>query len=156
MRHAKSSWNYPNTADFDRPLNERGKRDAPRMGKLLEQESLVPEAIVSSTAVRARTTSEAVALASGFAGTIEFADELYAADVGDYVTCIRQRDDRERRLLIVGHNPTVEELIENLAGEDERMPTAAIAQIALPIERWEDLASNANGTLVNLWRPREL
>ncbi len=156
LRHAKSSWNHPNRADIDRPLNGRGKRDAPRMGKLLVHENLVPDAIVSSSAVRARMTSEAVALASGFDGTFEIADELYAADTRDYLGCIRERPDRERRVLVVGHNPTVEDLIEQLTGEDERMPTAALAQIALSIDAWSELTLNGEGTLIHLWRPRDL
>ena len=126
------------------------------MGKLLEHENLLPDGIVSSTAVRARTTSEALALASGFQGTIGFAEELYAAEVADYVECIRARPERERRVLVVGHNPTVEELIEWLTGEEERMPTAALAQISLSIDAWKDLGTNRDGKLVNLWRPREL
>ena len=156
LRHAKSSWANATCPDVERPLNERGKRDAPRMGRLLADESLVPDAIVSSTAVRARATSEAVAITAGFGGEIRLADELYAADASDYIGCIRAWPDTERRVLIVGHNPTVEELIQYLTGEDERMPTAALAQISLDVERWADLEPDGNGRLINLWRPRDL
>jgi len=156
LRHAKSSWNHPKLADFDRPLNDRGKRDAPRMGKLLAAENLLPDGIVSSTAVRARTTTEAVAIASGFDAGIEFADELYAADVADYLACIHARPDTERRVLVVGHNPTVEDLIEQLTGETERMPTAGLAQISLALNAWPELSSETAGTLINVWRPRDL
>ncbi len=126
------------------------------MGRLLAEENLVPEAILSSVAVRARATSEAVAITSGFGGTIRFAEELYAADVSDYLDCIRAWPATARRALIVGHNPTVEELIQHLTGEDERMPTAALAQIALSIDDWADLGADGGGTLIHLWRPREL
>lgn len=126
------------------------------MGRLLASENLVPDSIVSSSAVRARATSEALALASGFDGTIAFADELYAADVAEYVACLRGRSDGDRRVLLVGHNPTVEDLIESLTGEEEQMPTAGLAQIALSIDAWKDLGTNCGGTLINLWRPRDL
>lgn len=116
----------------------------------------MPDGILSSTAVRARTTSEAVALASGFEGALVFTDELYSSGVADYIECIRGCPDSERRILLVGHNPTVEELIESLTGEDEQMPTAGLAQISLSIDAWADLGSNGNGVLINLWRPREL
>lgn len=156
LRHAKSSWSEGGLSDYDRPLNKRGQRDAPRMGKLLAEENLVPDAIVSSSAVRARTTSEAVAVASGFGGEIELVDDLYGSGVGDYVASLAARPDDERRVLIVGHNPTVEDLIERLTGEDERMPTAALAHITVPIDRWEELAPVNYATLVHVWRPKEL
>jgi phosphohistidine phosphatase len=70
LRHAKSSWKHPELADHDRPLNRRGKRDAPLMGRLLKKEDLVPEIIISSTATRARSTAEAVAKSSGYKGEI--------------------------------------------------------------------------------------
>jgi len=70
LRHAKSSWKHPKLADHDRPLNRRGKRDAPLMGRLLNKEDLVPEIIISSTATRARSKAEAVAKSSGYKGEI--------------------------------------------------------------------------------------
>jgi phosphohistidine phosphatase len=70
LRHAKSSWKHPELADHDRPLNRRGKRDTPLMGRLLKKEDLVPEIIISSTATRARSTAEAVAKSSGYKGEI--------------------------------------------------------------------------------------
>lgn len=126
------------------------------MGKLLASENLVPDSIVSSSAVRARATSEALAIASGFDGTIAFADELYAAEVADYLACLRGQTDRDQRVLVVGHNPTLEELIECLTGEDEQMPTAGLAQISLSIDAWNNLDANGGGKLINLWRPRDL
>jgi len=71
LRHAKSSWKHPELTDHDRPLNKRGKRDAPRMGKILRSEHLIPEAIISSTAARAHVTAEAVAKASRYKGRKE-------------------------------------------------------------------------------------
>ncbi len=77
-RHAKSSWKHPDLNDQDRPLNKRGKRDAPIMGRLLKRKDLVPDIIISSTAIRARSTAEAVAKASGYKGEIILNKSLYA------------------------------------------------------------------------------
>ena len=79
LRHAKSDWETPDVADHDRPLNGRGKRDAPRMGRLLRDENLVPDLIISSTAKRARKTAKLVAEASGYEGEIRLAETLYLA-----------------------------------------------------------------------------
>jgi phosphohistidine phosphatase len=85
LRHAKSSWKNANLADFDRPLNKRGKRDAPRMGELLRREGIVPDLIISSSAERALTTAEAVALACGYDLEIQTTRQLYHAWPDDYI-----------------------------------------------------------------------
>ncbi|MGC1929423.1 MAG: histidine phosphatase family protein [Candidatus Nitrosopolaris sp.] len=88
LRHAKSSWKHPNLTDHDRPLNKRGKRDAPQTGKLLRKEHVAPETIISSTAVRARATAEAVAKASGYKGRITLNRSLYAAGPEAYLDAL--------------------------------------------------------------------
>ena len=85
LRHAKSSSKHPDLADHDRPLNKRGKRDAPLIGRLLKKEDLVPEIIISSTATRARSTAEAVSKASGYRGEIVLNKSLYAAGPDAYL-----------------------------------------------------------------------
>src|SRR2546428_2406284 len=89
LRHAKSSWKHPELTDHDRPLNKRGKRDAPRIEEILRGEHLIPEAIISSTAARAHATAEAVAKASGYKGEVTLNRSLYAVDfvVWDYSNC---------------------------------------------------------------------
>jgi len=79
LRHAKSSWKHPDVNDHDRPLNKRGKRDAPHMGEILQNEHLVPDLIISSSAKRARSTAKAVAKAAEYKGDITFNQSLYAA-----------------------------------------------------------------------------
>ncbi|MGB7955409.1 MAG: histidine phosphatase family protein [Candidatus Nitrosopolaris sp.] len=85
LRHAKSSWKHPELADHDRPLNKRGKRDAQRMGELLRNEHLIPESVISSTAIRARDTAKAVVKASGYKGKIALNRSLYAAGPEAYL-----------------------------------------------------------------------
>ncbi len=156
MRHAKSSWKEPGLADWERPLNKRGLADAPRMGALLLEEGLEPQAIVSSSARRAQQTAEIVAEAVGYDGDIAYHDELYGATSAHYLRVLRQLADDVDLVLVIGHNPELEELVELLTAETDRLPTAAIAQLQLPIERWAEAWEDVEADLVAIWRPREL
>jgi phosphohistidine phosphatase len=156
LRHAKSSWDHPELDDHDRPLNKRGKRDAPRMGRLLAEENLLPDRIVSSTATRARATAEKVAEACGYGRPIVLTRELYLATPGGCLALLAQIPDEDDSAMLVGHNPGMEELIELLTGRAERMPTAALARIALPIDTWGSLTRDMGGDLLALWRPKQL
>lgn len=156
LRHAKSSWDDPGLEDHERPLNKRGERDAPRMGRLLRAEGCLPQAIVSSTAVRARTTAERVAEACGYAGRIVLTDRLYLAEPGECLALLRELPSGVGRVMLVGHNPCCEELVELLTGRSERMPTAALARIALGIDDWGAAGLEVRGGLLALWRPKEL
>jgi len=157
LRHAKSSWNDSALADHDRPLNDRGEHDAPRMGTLVRQQRLTPDVIISSDAVRARMTAEAVAEAAGYAGAIRLEPLLYGAAADDILVVLRAAPEpNAETVMIVGHNPGLEALVRQLTGEPQDLPTAALAQIDLQIDRWRDLNESTNGTLVDLWRPKEL
>ncbi len=156
MRHAKSSWKQPGLTDRERPLNRRGRRDAPKMGHLLRKEDLVPQYILSSTALRARLTAEAVAEASGCDGEILFLDGLYGAEPQDYVDALHLIPDGVDPVLVIGHNPGMEDLLELLTDQRERLPTAAVVHLRLPIERWADLTHQTEAEWVHTWRPREL
>jgi phosphohistidine phosphatase len=156
MRHAKSSRDLPLLADHDRPLNLRGKKDAPLMGELLREKDLVPEIIISSTATRAVETAVAVSQACQYEGEIEYKRELYTEGIAGYLEEIRKVADSLKCTLIIGHNPDLEELVERLTGNQVTLTTASIALVDLPIERWQDLQGFAPGRLVHIWRPREL
>jgi phosphohistidine phosphatase len=156
LRHAKSSWNNAQLTDYERPLNGRGKQDAPRMGKLLREQDLVPDLIITSSAERALATAEAAALASGYEQEIQATRSFYHADPEAYLDALRRLDDSLERVMVVGHNPGMEELAEELTGSWEQMPTAALAQVSLPINHWRELEDGTTGELVNLWRPKEL
>lgn len=156
LRHAKSSWKDPDLTDHDRPLNKRGKRDAPRMGKLLSDEGLIPDLILSSTALRARNTAELVAKASGYPGAIELSGDLYHADVPTFLAVLQELFYDYSGVLLVGHNPGIAEFLYVLTGQSEQMPTAALALVELDVESWWQLDATTKGTLARLWRPREL
>ena len=155
LRHGKSSRKHAELSDHDRPLTKRGKRDAPRVGQLLRLRRLSPGAIISSTAKRARRTAEEVAQSSTFNGRVQLEPRLYLADPATILDVIRRADAEAKRVLVVGHNPGLEELVARLTGNDEYLPTAALAQISLPIDQWRDLHLSTEGQLVSLWRPKE-
>jgi phosphohistidine phosphatase len=156
LRHAKSSWASDTLPDHERPLNKRGQRDAPRIGRLIRAEDLLPDLILTSTAVRARSTADLVAEASGYEGPIEQSRSLYMADAPAFIHALRSLTDDHIRVLIVAHNPGLEELLVELTGEDETLPTAALAVVAAPVESWAGLRADAQSELLQLWRPREL
>ena len=157
LRHAKSRWDDTALDDHERPLNERGRRDGPRMGELVRAHRLTPDIIISSDAVRARRTAEAVAKAARYAGEILLDRRLYLASPPDILAVLRTiRETKAGTVMIVGHNPGLEELATQLTGEQQDLPTAALAQIGLPIDRWRDLNVSTRGTLLGLWRPKEL
>ncbi len=159
LRHAKSSWTEPELDDHDRPLNDRGRRDAPRMGRLIQRQNLIPDTVLTSTANRARRTAELAIEAWGQPTALTPIENLYLAAPGVYLIWLGQLDSQEDptdRVMVVGHNPGVEELVTLLSGARERMPTAALARIDLPIDSWPEVVSGVEGTLVDLWRPKEL
>jgi phosphohistidine phosphatase len=156
LRHAKSSWDEPHLSDHDRPLSKRGKLDAPRMGQLLCEEGLVPDLILSSTACRARATAKSVAGTCGYEKDIQFSRDLFHADVETYLWILEEIPEEAGCVMIVGHNPGMEELLDFLTGESEWLPTAALAQVELPIQCWRDIDEDVEGELIRIWRPREL
>ncbi len=156
LRHAKSSWKDTSLADYDRPLNKRGKRDAPRMGNHIQEQGLVPDCILSSSAKRARKTATKVAKACGYTEKIKKTDSFYHAPPGVYYEKIQDLPNKYEIVMVVGHNPTMEQLVANLTGQTVTMPTTALAHIALPIEHWKKLDIYTKGKLLNLWTPKTL
>jgi phosphohistidine phosphatase len=157
-RHAKSSWKNPDLPDHDRPLNKRGQNDAPRMGKLLKDEDLIPDLIMSSTAARAKKTAEFVAKACKYKGKIVLNHSLYGAEPADYLKILEGLSDKHNAVLVVGHSPSVEKTVEVLTGlQDVIMPTCALAHISLPLQNWAELnKQKIKGKLLKIWRPKEL
>ncbi|HUE73887.1 MAG TPA: histidine phosphatase family protein [Pirellulaceae bacterium] len=156
MRHAKSSWKDSELDDHDRGLNGRGKKDAPRMGELLKEQNLLPDYVVTSSARRARKTADHVALASGYRGECRLTGELYMAGPDKFLEVIRQTPDSCERLLLIGHNPGLEEFFEQLTGTYTPLPTAAVARLELDLDSWQNLTPESNAELIRLWQPREL
>jgi len=156
LRHAKSSWKQPELADHDRPLAKRGRRDGPRMGRLLLREHLAPDAILTSTARRAQDTAALVAEHCGHDEPLQIHSALYEADPSTIIDLLRELDDQVDRVMVVGHNPELERLLEQLTGRCERLPTAALVHLQLNISGWRDLDFGVEAALMQLWRPRQL
>lgn len=156
MRHAKSSWSNNHLSDHDRPLNERGLASAPRIGTMLRDLGIVPDILLTSTANRAHTTALLVAEASGYENGIEVYGELYHGTPTDYLHYLANLSDDYYCPLVVGHNPGLEDLIFMLTGQVEEMPTAAIAYLELPIDRWQSITPKVQGKIINVWRPKEI
>lgn len=156
LRHAKSSWDDDDLDDHDRPLNKRGKKAAPRMGQILREKGLVPDLIVSSTAKRARRTAELAAEAARYEGEVVLDQTLYLAPPQRYVRVAAGVDDRVQRLMLVGHNPGIEMCLDLLCGQEEAMPTAALALISVPVNRWSEISPDLACKLEAMWRPKEL
>lgn len=156
MRHAKSSWKDPNLIDRDRPLNKRGKRDAPRMGKLLNMENLIPDAIHCSTAKRAKLTLEGLLSALNFDGEVTYTESLYHGSPDDFFEILSKLPDEIKSVLLVGHNPDMEYFLDLTCDVQEHLPTAAIAVVKFPLENWAEIEDGEDGKLVHLWKPREL
>lgn len=156
MRHGKSSWKHHELADYDRPLKKRGKYDVPKMGQLIRDLGLVPDLILSSSAKRAKQTAELFSDTCGFAGELQFHRSIYHGFLSDYHELIQTQGSGNSIVMIIGHNPGLEELVASLTDIDEWLPTSALAQISIDIHTWSEIDELTEGKLINIWRPREL
>lgn len=154
LRHAKSSWEDQDLADFDRPLNSRGKEAAPFMGELMAESGLTPEIILASPAVRAKETAALVKDAGGLAAAISFDERIYEASPQTLRQVASAIDNRFGSAMIVGHNPGMEGFVRYLTGRLEPMPTAALAVVDLDIDQWDDIDLES-GRLRTIYRPKD-
>ncbi len=156
IRHAKSSWDYAELSDFERPLNARGRRDAPAMAARLAHELERPLRLISSPALRAITTAHAFAEALAVPITsIRIDPRIYEASRGTLLGLLRECDDADTHVLLFGHNPGFSELAQLLASNPfGDMPTCAVATLGFDIQRWADLR-HASGTLLRYEYPKK-
>lgn len=134
-RHAKSDWGDASLDDFDRPLNARGLRDAPEMARRVLRSGVRPEVLLSSTALRARTTAEHFAAAFGVELTER--DDLYGAPAETLLEAARGTGASE--VMVVAHDPGMSELVSTLADREVRMTTCAVAVFTWHEGSWEDV-----------------
>jgi phosphohistidine phosphatase len=149
VRHAKSSWKGPSLTDFDRPLNKRGKADAPEMGRRLAARGVRPDLVVSSPARRARKTAQAIAKELGLdkAGIVQEGD-IYEAEASTLAGIVRSFDDKADHVILVGHNPGVTGLVENLSGDMfGNIPTGGVVALEFDVYSWSDLQRGAGHVL---------
>lgn len=143
MRHAKSDWGASSDSDHDRPLNTRGLAAAATMGRVLTEGGEIPDRILSSSAVRARTTAELAAEAGGWNSAVEIVDDLYGASPGDVLSVIQSNARSAQRLLVVGHEPTTSQTVGVLTGARVRVATATAVGLDLPADDWKRVAPDA-------------
>jgi phosphohistidine phosphatase len=156
LRHAKSSWADSGLADHDRPLNQRGRRAATRLGQYIRDEGIMPELVLCSSARRTRQTLDGLHLDAGVDVVLE--DELYGASAGDLLGRVRRIADAVTTALVIGHNPGIQDFAISLADDRTRLasfPTAALAELHVPTGTWGQLADG--GAILHAFvTPREL
>jgi phosphohistidine phosphatase len=164
LRHAKSSWDDPVERDFDRPLNKRGRRAAETIGRHIRAKSIAFDHVVASPAVRVIETLDAVEDGAGRKLGVAFDRRIYMASVLTLVDIIHETNAEYDSVLLVGHNPGLEDLIFMLTPHDDgplrsevdiKYPTATLSEMTFDVDRWEDV-DEGKGHLVRLIRPRDL
>lgn len=140
VRHAKSSWDYPELSDFERPLNDRGRRDATRMAALAQQRLGRPDRILTSPALRAISTARLFAEAMGVAAAeLSVQPRIYEASVETLLALVQLLDDHDGHVMLFGHNPGLSELAHLLARcSFDELPTSAVLQIGFDCKAWSD------------------
>jgi len=165
LRHAKSSWDYPDLDDFNRPLAPRGRKAAPRMAGYLKKKGMRPDLVLCSAALRAVQTWVLVSEILGDGAEVKYLRGLYLAPPSRMLSSIRQVADEHPCVMLIAHNPGMEHLASVLAGPDsnqqalqklhEKYPTAALAEITFEAPSWREIQRGA-GRLKRLVRPKEL
>ncbi len=155
MRHAKSSWNSPGHSDHERPLNGRGRRDAPKIGAALVERGWTPELVLSSDAQRTRETFAGMSEFFPSAMEARYLPSFYHAGLGAAQGELPAVPDQVACLLVLGHNPGWEDLVDWLAGEDIVMKTANAALLSLDLESWSAALQPGKWKLEDVIRPRE-
>jgi len=149
LRHAKSDWDDRRLSDHDRPLNKRGLRDAPMLGLLMQQESIVPNRIIASSAKRAMQTAELVGGKIGFpADRLHTEPELYLASTEKLLNVAARCDNKIEHLMLVAHNPGMTYLVNEISDVTlDNLPTCGLFCIELDIENWQDVVT-AHGSCI--------
>lgn len=151
IRHAKSSWTDPSEKDFDRPLNERGKKDAPLMGDELKKRNVIPDAIISSTAKRARQTAKRIARAVGFdVDQIQRLDSLYLCGPSAFKEAITNLESTVNTVFIIAHNPGITEFANQLSDQFrvDDMPTCAVVAAQASLQSWQEFNEGAMNVIL--------
>lgn len=149
FRHAKTERESDSGRDFDRRLNDRGQRDAPRIGEEIRKLDLEYDLLLSSPAARAAETATLAGLDP------RFDERIYDASAGELMAIVEEVEEEIDRLLMIGHNPGFERLASRLLGQNLEMPTGSLVEIDLPIDGWHD-AAGASGRMVRFLKPKEL
>ena len=155
IRHAKSSWAEPDLGDFERPLNRRGERDAPQMGRRFAAVEPLADRLLASPALRAKRTALLIAREAGLCERLHFERALYLASPGEMLGLAQEQGDDVQHLALVAHNPGTTALANLLADANiQNVPTCGIVRIELDIEHWRD-AAPGRGRLLDFDYPKK-
>jgi len=155
LRHGKSSWKDETLIDVERPLNGRGRRASLTVGNFLKKEKIVPDLVLSSSAIRARQTTDIVMEAAKLRTDLRFDERIYEAGAQRLLEVVRQIEKSKKSVLIVGHNPGLEEFLKMLTGAVESMPTATLSKVVLSASNWADIGDK-DATLEWVISPKQL
>ncbi|MDQ3019312.1 MAG: histidine phosphatase family protein [Bacteroidota bacterium] len=141
IRHAKSSWDYPELKDHDRPLNKRGKNDAPFMAKILKKKAVKPDLILSSTAIRAFEYAKIIADELDYKKkNIIATKDLYMADENDMLNFVKEIDDENKTVFLIGHNPDITSFANSLCNHNlDNIPTSGIFCVEFDTDKWSEI-----------------
>ena len=144
VRHAKSSWKYPDLDDFERPLNKRGRKNAPLMGKILKKLKVVPDLIISSPANRAAMTARIIAAKINYPPeNIQYSESIYEFSENALIQVVKLLDDEVIQAMVVGHNPALNGLANYIGDQPiSNIPTAGIYCLELDITSWTKIGEN--------------
>ncbi len=145
VRHAKSSWKYPKLDDFERPLNKRGQKNAPFMGKVLHQLGFTPDLIITSPASRAAMTARIFAFEIKYPlESILYLSSVYESNERNLIQLLRELDDNLEKIMLVGHNPAITHLANNIGDNPiSNLPTSGVFCVVLGITSWSGIKNNA-------------
>ncbi len=145
IRHAKSSWKYPQLSDFERPLNKRGRKNAPQMGERLAKQNISPDRIITSPANRALATAKVIAKAIDYSSKNLIADQrVYLSSAKELMNVLHEIDEPCTEVFLVGHNPSLTDLANDLTGESiDHIPTSGVVRIRFDIDTWDQVAQGA-------------
>jgi phosphohistidine phosphatase len=157
VRHAKSSWKNPGLADSQRPLNKRGKRDAPLMGKTLMDRKEIPELLISSPAKRALSTAKQFAKEFNYPKEkINISDTLYMASSADFYNVIEKHDNSLKSIMLFSHNPGITDFANSISGSDiENIPTSGTVIIDFDTNSWKEI-KKTKGDIIFFISPKML
>lgn len=156
MRHGKASWkDTKKDEDKIRPLTKKGEKDAYKMGDLLEENDILPQVILTSTALRTRET--AAVFLDRCCGEVTFIalDALYMAEPQGIIEVLKTMSDQADKVMVIGHNPGLEGVLQHLTGEVESLPTASVAYLELPIESWSAVTLDTQVEKWEKWKPKD-
>ncbi len=156
VRHAKSSWAEPGLNDHERPLNSRGKSDAPMMGKLLKRLGVSPNLIITSPAKRARSTARRIAAEVGYdKGSIIENEQLYMAGIDDFFGVIKEVKDKHNELMLFSHNYGITDFANFISDSDiDNIPTCGAVRIDFYLDSWNDIKKE-KGKLIFFEYPKK-